>query len=610
MWAKSLRLWEHKRNSDPLFDAIRAAGGAEAFAKREKRKLEEVMYEVALWRYKHDSEAFCAERLKIVDKNANLIPLIFNNGQKKINSAIERQKIAGKPVRVALLKARQFGGSTEFEAEVFKESVLRPMRQSMIIAHDLDSARHLRDMSARYYENYDLPKPEMKKETDKWWKFRHVLNGKRADSHIRIDTAEELSTGHSLTLHTLHLSEIQNWRNAPVLVKGLFPTVPNHPDTMIFMEGTGSGVGDYWYDFCQMAKEDSVWEFVFVPWFEIEDYEVRFDSEEKRADFEVKLDSEERLLRKESISLEKLNWRRETIRSVYKGDDEAFRQQYPATSDEAFLTSGRPVFPAIRVREKISEALKPLKIGYLEGVKDVKFREDPKGYWEIWEQWPEKVENLYCLGADVAEGLAIVPELGNRGGDYSCAKILRRDYRQFVARLHARLDPDLFADELLKAWKYWGCGLLIESNPGGSGNVVIRALKSYPGINLLRARSLSKPHEDRKEEFGWKTMKDTKRLLIDELLENIREENFIEPSKNFWYECSTYVRDEKGATNAQSRKYDDEVIANAIAFQADKLMPLFFKPITGAEETPLSREYDVPRLHNLSQARVMEENYV
>ena len=606
-----MKLWEHKRNSDPLFGGIVACGGVEAYAKRERRKAEDVHLEIALWRYRYDSEAFCSERLRIVDKNANLVPLNFNNGQKKINAAIEKQKIAGKPVRIALLKARQFGGSTEFEAEVFKESVLRPMRQSMIIAHDLDSARHLRDMSARYYENYDLPKPEMKKETDKWWKFRHMLDGKRADSHIRIDTAEELSTGHSLTLHTLHLSEIQNWRNAPILVRGLFPTVPNHPDTMIFMEGTGSGVGDYWYDFCQMAKEDNVWEFVFVPWYEIEDYEVRFDNEERRGSFEASLDSEERLLQKSQISLEKLHWRRETIRSVYKGDDEAFRQQYPASPDEAFLTSGRPVFPAIKVREKIGEALKPLKTGYLEGIKDVKFREDPKGYWEIWEETPEKTENLYCLGADVAEGLAVVPELGNRGGDYSCAKILRRDHRKFVARLHARLDPDLFADELLKAWKYWGCGLLIESNPGGSGNVVIRSLKTYPGINLLRQRSLNKRHEDTKEEFGWKTMKDTKRLLIDELLENIRDENFTDESKNFWYECSTYVRDEKGATNAQSRKYDDEVIASAIAFQADKLMPMFFKPMINVEEAPLDRDYDTPRNRkSLTQSSVMEENLV
>jgi len=604
-----VKYWEHKQKSDPLFEAIRSCGGVAQYAKSAKRKVEDVMLEVAMWRYAHDMEAFSAERLRIVDKNGNLIPLVMNNGQRKINEAIERQLTAGKPVRIALLKARQFGGSTLFEGMVFRQSVIRPQRQAMIIAHDLDSARHLRDMSARYYDNYDLPRPDLKRETDKWWKFRHVLEGRPADSHIRIDTAEELSTGHSLTLHTLHLSEIQNWRNAPVLVRGLFPTVPNHPDTMIFMEGTGSGVGDYWYDFCQMASDDNVWEYVFVPWFEIEDYDLRFDSEDERANFEAKLDSEEKLLVKQGVSLEKLHWRRETIRSIYKGDMEAFCQQYPATPDEAFLTSGRPVFPAVQVKAKIAESLKPLKRGYLEGVKDVKFVEDDNGYWELFcEEEPTKMENLYCLGADTAEGISVVPELGNRGGDYSCAKILRRDTRQFVARLHARVDPDVFADELLKAWKYWGCALLIESNPGGSGNVVIRALKHVPGINLLRARSLNKRHESQKEEYGWKTMKDTKRILIDELRENIREENFVDPSKNFWYECSTYVRDDKGATNAQSRKYDDEVIASAIAFQADKLVPMYFKEVR-EEKVHYERDYDRPT-QNISQASVMEENYV
>ena len=603
-----MRYWEHRIKHEPLFEAIKSCGSVEAYAKSVKRKVEDVSYDIAVWRYTHDTEAFAEERLRIVDKQGNLVPLVFNMGQRKINRAIEKQKAEGKPVRICLLKARQFGGSTEFEAEVFKESVLRPMRQSMIIAHDLDSARHLRDMSARFYDNFDLLKPDLKKETDKWWKFKHRLNGKAADSHIRIDTAEELSTGHSLTLHTLHLSEIQNWRNAPILVRGLFPTVPKHPETMIFMEGTGSGVGDYWYEFCQMAMEDPVWEFVFVPWFEIEDYTQRFNSNKHRREFEDGLNPEEKLLMKEGVSLERLYWRQETIRSVYKGDMGAFQQQYPASPDEAFMTSGRPVFPAVKVREKIGEALNPIKTGYLEGSKNVKFVEDPQGYWEIWEE-KENIENLYCLGADVAEGKAIVPELGNRGGDFSCAKILRRDSREFIARLHARIDPDVFADELLKAWKYWGCPLLIESNPGGSGNVVIRALKNYPGINLLRQRSLNKRHEDAKEEFGWKTMKDTKRLLIDELLENIRDENFVDKGKNFWYECSTYVRDEKGATNAQNRKYDDEVIANAIAFQADKLMPMIFKPVAKTEEISRDRDIDRPN-KNLTQASVMEDNYV
>lgn len=599
--------------TQPLIKLIKALGVSGA-ARELKVSEDEVRRQVSLLGFRYDTELFSSNHLKIVDKLGNLIPLIYKKGQKIINSAIEKQKLEKKPVRIALLKARQFGGSTLFEAELFKESVLRQHRSSMIIAHDLDSARHLREMSGRYYDNYVEEKPRIKKESEKWWKFEHRVGKQKADSHLRIDTAEELSTGHSLTLHNLHLSEIQNWRNAAVLVKGLFPTVPNSFDTMIFMEGTGSGVGDYWYDFCQMAQDKSSgWEFVFVPWFEIEDYESSFSTLDLRGDFLANLDAEEEVLYKQGVSLEKLFWRRETIKNSYKGDVDAFRQQYPATADEAFLTSGRPVFSAIKVKQGMAKSEKPLRTVYLEEKKGVvKEVEDVKGYWQIFEEPNSSLTNLYACGADVAEGIQVVPELGNRGGDFSVAKILRRDTRRFVAVLRERLDPDIFADELYKAGLYWKCGIMPESNAGGHGNVVIRNLKAKSNINLLKTPILNKAHDDIKDAYGWRTMQDTKRQLIDELNEKIREEEFSDPSKNFWYEASTYVRDEKGRTNAQPRKYDDEVIATAIAFQADKLMPMVFKEVPDEKEYFVHPGDDVPqnfRSEMTERHKVMEQVY-
>jgi hypothetical protein len=382
-------------------------------------------------------------------------------------------------------------------------------------------------------------------------------------------------------------------------------------------------VGDYWYDFCQMAMGDSSWEFVFVAWFEIEDYMLAFKTEIERSDFEAHLDSEERLLYGQGVSLEQLNWRRLTIKDTYKGVIDDFRQQYPATADEAFLTSGRPVFPMIQVKTGIKNAKEPIKRGYLNWMtrsevggasrvgKQLEFKEDERGYWDIWEDVKSNTENLYVLGADVAEGIAVVPELGNRGGDYSVAKILRRDNKKMVARLRERIDPDLFADELHKASIYWNCSLLIESNPGGSGNVVIHDLKAIPGVRLLKKYDLTGVVDESRDSYGWLTTKDSKHELIDELTERIREGTFIDLSKNFWLECSTYVRDEKGRTNAQSRKYDDEVIASAIAFQGDKLLPALYNYTPRAKEL-FPRDYDVPQNRKtvITQRQVMEETLV
>lgn len=612
--------WQKKFSEDIVIQTIEKMGMEEA-CKAMKITQEQAEWHIIQLQWKYDGETFSRDCLKISDKYGNVVPLIYNNGQKKIRDAIDRQRLAGKPVRVALLKARQFGGSTEFEAEIFRESVLRTSRSSMIIAHDLDSARHLREMSERYYDYYTFAKPRLKRETDKWWKFMHYVNKKKVESHLRIDTAEELSTGHSLTLHNLHLSEIQNWRNASMLVKGLFPTVPSSADTMIFMEGTGSGVGDYWYDFCQMAQEPSTgWEFVFVGWYEIEDYTQSFESIEKRGEFISSLDDEEKIYISKGISPEQLYWRRTKIQEDYKGDEDAFRQQYPFDADEAFLTSGSPVFRAIRVKEALAKSKPPIQTGNLiwkkrdDNTKYVDFEEQKRGLWEIWQEKVTGIDNLYCGGFDVAEGIAIQPEFGIKGGDFSSGKIFRRDERRMVAKINVRLDPDMFAEEIYKAGLYWQrLGILVENNPGGSGNVVIRDLKSRTGIVLLKTVTLDKVHDVKKQEYGWDTNKESKRELIDELTENIREQKFVDFDRDFWYQCSTYVRDAKGRTNAQPRKYDDLVIAGALVFQADKRMPMIFKPVFEVPKT-LSADMDVPynwskRSPVPSQAQVMEANY-
>jgi len=492
----------------------------------------------------------------------------------------------------------------------------------MIVAHDLDSARHLREINDTFYEYYELPKVVKKRETDKWWKFLHFdENKKRSFSHLHIDTAEELSTGHSFTNHNLHLSEIQNWRNATILVKGLFPTVPNSPDTMVFMEGTGSGVGDFWYEFWNASGGDqSSWERVFVSWYELEDSTLSFDSEEERDRFASRLDGEEQLFLKQGISLEQIHWRRKKINDEYRGDVDGFRQQFPANAEEAFLSSGRPVFSILNVRER-SHQSREAEVGDLEWRTDdktqkkyVAFNKDVKGYWAIHEH-PVKGSYLYAGGFDVSEGIAVVPEWGNRGGDKSAGKIFRRDTKEFVARINVHLDPDEFAREIEKACVYYpSLGALIENNPGGSGNVVIRDLKGIAHVNLLKTVTLDKVHDVRKEQYGWDTNSESKREMIDELIEWVRDKKLVDFDKEFWYQCSTYVRDSKGKTNAQSRKFDDLVVAGALALQAHKIMPAWKAFVPPEAAKAITADMDVAQNWKrqrgpVSQSSVMEDTY-
>jgi hypothetical protein len=612
MWESSLRYWETKVAHEPRVRLVAKVGSALA-AEQLGMTEKQLLTDIHLWRYSVDTQIFDEEQLWITSDTGDKIHLLLNYGQRKIQEAKERQQLAQKPVRICLLKARQFGGSTKEEADVFHEVIMRTGRSAIVVAHDLDSARHLRGMFDTFYGNYGLPKPPRKRESDKWWKFLHRIQGKPAYSNLVIDTAEELSGGHSRTFQHGHFSEVQLWRNAHVLMKGLLPTIGERADTTIFMEGTGSGVGDYWYDFCQMAMSpDSDWEFVFVPWYEIEKYTLKFDNEDKKHDFEAKLGDEERDLYHKGVSLEQLYWRSKAVENRYKGNLDDFRQQYPANPDEAFLTSGRPVFNQTRIRDEMRKSVLPKEVGDLIEVDNVvKFSSNPKGLWEFWEDVRKDKENLYVCGVDVAEGIAVVPELGNKGGDWSVVKVFDREKREFIARLRARIDPDQFAYEIWKGFRFFNYSILVENNPGGSGNVVIHELKGKPGIRLLKTVTLDRIHDTVKEEYGWDTNQESKRKMIDELTEQIREGRFRDPDKEFWYECSTYVRDEKGRTNAQSGKYDDCVVSVAVAFQGDKLMPMVFKEEEKKKEV-IDRGMDSPKnkwLYPLTRRSIMNKNY-
>jgi hypothetical protein len=582
------------------------AVGVDETAKIVGLSRKELLQKVEERRYRSDFHYFAGERLWIMPKIGDVQRFRLNRPQRRLLEARDRQRAKGKAVRIRLLKARQWGGSTEIQGWIFGDTILREGRRSMTVAHSIESATHLRDMSERYYDRYDLIKPSLKKQTDKTWKFQHKRDGKLAESLMRIDTAENVTAGHSMTTNNLHCSELQAWPHGDVLLRGLTPMVPDDPDTMIIEEGTGSGVGDFWYERCELARTGlTEWEFVFVPWFELEDTTTPF--EDDKFAFEKSLDGEEKHLHEQGITLEQLHWRRRTIENKFKGDEDGFKQQYPANPDEAFLTSGRPVFHAATVQKRLREA--PIgKEGYFAwSGKGVKFVPEKNGYWKIFNEPVEGI-NLYCWGADPVEGREIQRGLGNRGGDKAGVRFLRRDHRKFVATLSARLDPDVLAEEIAKATTYYGMAQgLPELNAGGGGQLLIARLKEW-GVKMLRLPVLGKRDDDLNDNIlGFETTVKSKRYLIDNMVEEIREGRYTDPDREVWEQCATYVRDERGKMEAQSQKFDDLVMATALTLQADRMLPATFKVRDEIKEE-IPRDVDVAS-KGITQDKLMEENY-
>ena len=67
-------------------------------------------------RFKHDFEFYGYMCIRIQDKESKqLIPFSLNKGQRELIGEYERQRLLGYPIRVVLLKSRQWGGSTATE---------------------------------------------------------------------------------------------------------------------------------------------------------------------------------------------------------------------------------------------------------------------------------------------------------------------------------------------------------------------------------------------------------------------------------------------------------------------------------------------------------------
>jgi hypothetical protein len=85
-------------------------------ANREGNKAEfihSIISGLSMDRLKEDFEFWAATCAKIQDKESKrMIPFILNRGQRKLLAQYERQRLENKPIRVILVKARQWGGST------------------------------------------------------------------------------------------------------------------------------------------------------------------------------------------------------------------------------------------------------------------------------------------------------------------------------------------------------------------------------------------------------------------------------------------------------------------------------------------------------------------
>lgn len=535
-----------------------------------------------------DFNVFCPRFLKIKDKESGvLVPFVLNNVQERCADVILGLIKKGKPVRVIILKARQMGMSTLVEAIIYWLCYTKQMRKAIIVGHELEASNNLLDMIYRYHDN--LPDP-IKPATD--YSNEKKIAFSDMKSEIKVKTAEGRGkAGRSDTVQYAHLTEVGWWTDATATQLAILQTVPNFKDTMIVKESTANGIGGQFYNDWQDAKNgESRYIPLFYAWWEYEKYTEDFESDEERTAFEKTLSPLEREEQKRyGLTLEQLNWRRFAISDLCNKDLDQFKQEYPANEIEAFIASGRPVFD-MKICERMYEDTKkiPYKRGFLEYTKDggVKFVENDRGFIKLYEIPKDVVPEesyRFASGWDVAEGL--------EQGDYSCGAYLDRKTMRVFLEWHGHIDPDRLAEEQLKISKFLSQGEYIdwvctERNNHGLTTITSAdklGLNQYIESNYAKGRDWKFMQLDSTTHYGWLTSSKSKPYVVDRLNQYMRDGEYIDPVHEYWGECRTFVRNERGSMQAQNKDkdvstkcFDDRVLSRCLMLECHNAMSEYY----------------------------------
>lgn len=520
---------------------------------------------------------YCDINLQIRTKNGEVKKLKPNHVQNILIERVICKLENNEPIRFIILKARQQGVSTIVEALIYWWTTTHKGQQAKIIAHNTDTSEYLYSMFRTFYDNsHDSFKPTTKYNTRNDITFDNEISPEKGlKSQIDTATAENSGTGRGQTVQWLHASEVALWPKGQEIVAGLMQAVPLLQNTAIFLESTANGIGDYFHTTWQAAKRgESTFEPLFFPWSIHEEYTIKAPKGFRMTKEEMKVKKEHNLTQGQ------MYWRRKKMLE-FVGDEKRFYQEYPLTDTEAFLASGNPRFNVYKLAEMEDKCYEPVTYEVIERtnqktkIKEVKPKQMDGAPLKVWKV-PEDGHD-YVIGADVAEGIA---------EDYSVATIMDKMTHQTVARFRGDMEPADFG-EYLSLLGRWYNHALVGAEINNHGLTTVQRLRDVGYSNIYRRElGIDERYEQATSKLGWRTDMRTKPLMIDGLSEAISTGEIIDYDKIFIRECMTYIRDERGRTNAQLGQHDDTVISTAIALQLFEWNPIMERKFTVKSKFP------------------------
>ncbi|MCH5219909.1 MAG: hypothetical protein J1F20_05000 [Muribaculaceae bacterium] len=514
-------------------------------------------------RIKHDFEYWAARAVVIRDKRSGKnIPFVLNRAQRHVLEQMEQMRVNGLPVRIIILKARQWGASTLVLAYMaWLQLVLYENWHSVICAHVKDSARNIRAMYSTLLDNY----PTQLTEDGKKMQFKpfegaqNVRFIKGPDCRVAITSAECQDAIRGADIAMAHLSEVAYWKASQShdpedTLRAIASSVSLEPGTVVVIESTANGVGNFFHtEWLRAEKGLSDKKAIFIPWYMNDLYALPVVNAEE---FWKSLSSYELdLWHREGCSLEQINWYRHKAQEYPKA--ELMHAEFPTTPAEAFVCSDSNVFANDHIEELRAQCMLSRK-GELAADR---FVETPNGCLSMWrEPAPGK---QYVAVVDVGGR--------SRNADWSVIAVMSADTRpEVVAQWRGHIDHDLLADKAIKiARRYNDALLVIESNSletadesSVSASVLEWVYNTYP-YTYVRPRDFKgvRPSPG----IGFHANRHSKTIALDLLIAAVRDNTYIERDAMACDELATYCRQPNGSYAARRGFHDDILMTRAIA---------------------------------------------
>lgn len=607
---------------EPFVKKLSKAGSVDAFI-RDALMLpvtdearDKVVEEFIRIRQKHDYP-FWAAMFAYIKRKGGGTDVLFrlNRPQRKLIKRLEKMRKAGKPIRLILLKARQWGGSTSIQIYMaWLQLVHEVGLNSLIIAHQGTGSDEIKDMFDRLVKSYPV---EMLHELGDAYapnepkmvgvgKSGSIFRVPQRNCKIKIGTAERPNSCRGGDYNLVHLSEVGLWKETDGkkpedIVRSACSGILLRPYTMIVYESTPNGVGNFFHkEYLAAKKGQSQFEAMFVAWFEIEQYELPFENEADKYEFakklfanrrneEVKSDREEPVtyhwrLWEKGATLEAIHWY-VSERSKYTNHGD-MASEYPSDDIEAFTYSGRKVFSSEDVEQFRPACRAPRWIGEIYGSADegekaiegLRFKKEADGRLFMWhdveKSEDEEVTDQYLVIVDVCKG-------HTKNADFADILVLNRQPMMdgeppvVAAEWHGHIDMDKLAWKAMQVAAYYNNALLViesntleTNNTKGEAEYILTLIHEVYGRQLYaRKQSAEDIRQGLPKKYGYHTNPLTKKVVIYNLKVVIRERLYVEREEACLDEYLTYVETENNVFEAMEGYHDDRLMTRAIGMQ-------------------------------------------